>query len=82
MGCVLSSLLSARYEDLEPTLGYADDQAALRHYDKLLALGFRAFDLHYEGLELPAESISRFRQRFGHACDEDRGGLKSFASEA
>ncbi len=79
-GCVLSSLLSARYTELEPTLGYTDDRAALRHYHKLLALGFRAFNLHCEGFELAQEGIRRFRHRFGHAHDEDHNGLKSLAT--
>ena len=80
-GCVFSSLLSARYEELEPTLGFVDDQAALRHYRKLLALGFRAFELHCEDYVLPQEGIRRFRHRFGHDHDEDHGGLTSFATK-
>jgi len=64
-GCVFSSLLSAHYQDLKPTLGLVNDHAALQHYQKLIALGFRAFDLHCESYLLSQASISNFRQRFG-----------------
>jgi hypothetical protein len=79
-GCVLSSLLSTRFEELEPTLGFVDDHAALQHYQKLLALGFRAFDLHCEDYILPQERIRRFRQRFGHGHDKVHGGPESIAN--
>jgi len=66
-GCVLSSLLSSRHEDLRPTVGLTDDRDSLRHYQKLLALGFRGADLYCEGFLLPQEQIQGFRRRFGGA---------------
>jgi hypothetical protein len=73
-GCVFSSLLSARYQDLKPTLGLVNDHAALQHYQKLIALGFRAFDLHCESYLLPQAGISNFRRRFGRAHHEAHEG--------
>jgi hypothetical protein len=76
-GCVFSSLLSARYDDLKPTLGLVNDDAARQHYQRLLALGFRAFDLHCESYLLPHASIANFRRRFGHAHRGEQEGPHS-----
>jgi phthiocerol/phenolphthiocerol synthesis type-I polyketide synthase E len=51
-GCMFSSLLSARFENLEPTLGLVDAQTSLKHYTKLDELGIRAADLHCGRYEL------------------------------
>jgi hypothetical protein len=65
-GCVFSSLLSASFADLKPTLGLVPVEASLQHYDKLNWLGFEAAALHCEDYTLPEEAIQHFRQRFGH----------------
>ncbi len=65
MGCVFSSLLSAQYADLKPTLGLASVEASWQHYETLIHLGFQAADLYCEGYILPAELIQNFRRRFG-----------------
>jgi predicted amino acid dehydrogenase len=64
-GCVLSSLFSSRFADLNPTVGLVDVGSCFQHYDRLGQLGFRAADLHCEGYVLPETSIGNFRQRFG-----------------
>ena len=85
-GCVLSSLLSARFETAEPTLGLVDDVAALQHYRQLEALGFRAYDLHCDSYLVPQAGIGSFSRRFGRvAVDEEalsQIGTISFAAKA
>lgn len=65
MGCIFSSLLSARFPDLQPTVGIASLEACVEHYDRLNRLGFEAADLYCEGYILPEESIQNFRRHFG-----------------
>lgn len=62
-GCVLSSLLSTRFDHLSPTLGIVGADVAAQHYQVLDELGFRAAPLHCEGVGLPAAAIDRFRQQ-------------------
>ncbi len=64
-GCILSSLLSARFAQLQPTLGYVDLATAFAHYTALRRLGFRGSDPHCESYILPEAGIARFRQQFG-----------------
>jgi amino acid adenylation domain-containing protein len=64
-GCVLSSLLSARFPELAPTVGLADQRAGLQYYQRLHELGFQAPELHCRDFVLPEESVRRFRQCFG-----------------
>jgi hypothetical protein len=69
-GCVFSSLLSARFKELEPTVGLVDVETCLQHYQKLQQLGFQAADLHCQTYVLADEAIRNFRRRFG---DQGRG---------
>jgi hypothetical protein len=64
-GCVLSSLLSARFAHLPPTLGYVDLATSFEHYTTLRRLGFRGADLHCEGYTFSASEVTHFRQQFG-----------------
>jgi hypothetical protein len=64
-GCVFSSLLSSRFDDLKPTVGLVDRDACVRHYDMLNQLELRAADLHCEDYVLAEASIGSFRQTFG-----------------
>lgn len=64
-GCILSSLLSACFADLPPTLGLVHVDASLQHYIRLIDMGFEAADLHCEAYVLPAEAIQRFRSQHG-----------------
>ena len=63
-GCILSGLLSARFEELEPTVGPIADDTCVRHHERLTRLGFQAGDLQCMGQLLPEESIRSFRERF------------------
>jgi hypothetical protein len=63
-GCVLSGLLSSRFQDLVPTIGRVDDSSCLQHYQRLRQLGFQAAELHCRDFVLPQDSIRNFRRRF------------------
>jgi hypothetical protein len=62
-GCVFSSLLSARFDDLTPTVGLVPVEASQQHYERLQGLGYQAAALHCEAYTLDAELIERFRQQ-------------------
>jgi hypothetical protein len=63
--CVLSSLLSARFEAVPATLGLVEPAEARRHFELLKGLNFEAAELFCEGYTVPESQISRFRGRFG-----------------
>ncbi|MCT7967810.1 amino acid adenylation domain-containing protein [Laspinema sp. D1] len=56
MGCVMSSLLSSRFDDMKPTVGLPTLENCVQHYQGLERLGFQAADLHCEGYVLEVES--------------------------
>ncbi len=62
-GCVLSGLLSARFDEIRPTNGPVDRSDLCRNLEKLNELGFVGADLHCEGYVLAPEQIRRFRDR-------------------
>jgi hypothetical protein len=64
-GCVLSGLLSARFAQLAPTIGFIDPRTALDHYEKLGTLGFSAAALHLDDTPLDERIIQDFRSRYG-----------------
>ncbi|MFN2285313.1 MAG: amino acid adenylation domain-containing protein [Anaerolineae bacterium] len=64
--CVLSSLLSAQFKNLKPTVGLVQVDASLQHYTMLHQLGFESGDLHCENYTLDPATIRRFRQHFGN----------------
>ncbi len=70
-GCVLSGLLSARYDHLPPTLGLIDRATALKHVEALDALGFEAAPLHLDDTMLDERIVADFRSRFGDAPRPD-----------
>jgi len=65
-GCVMSGLLTARYDNLKPTLGIVDDDSCNLHYQQLQRLGYQAARLHCRGYTLPEQAVRRFRKRFGY----------------
>jgi amino acid adenylation domain-containing protein len=67
-GCVLSSLLSASFETLRPTLGSVDGETCLMHYTTLQQLGFTGGRIHCDGFVPTDEALQRFRTRFGAAA--------------
>lgn len=56
MGCVMSSLLSSRFDDMKPTVGLPNLENCVQHYQGLERLDFQAADLHCEGYVLEIES--------------------------
>jgi acyl carrier protein len=68
--CVLSSLLTGRYEGFEPTLGLAGVLDLVSHYRSLEALSITAASLQCETYFVTAELIERFRRcrRNGARC--------------
>ena len=68
-GCIFSSLLSARYSQLPPTLGFTDNTTSREHLAILGDLGFQAAQLHCEGYVLEAPAIQRFRRCFGGSLE-------------
>jgi polyketide synthase 12/epothilone polyketide synthase D len=68
--CVLSGLLTGRYEGFEPTLGLAGVPDLVSHYRSLAALSITAAKLQCETYFVTAELIERFRscQRNGPRC--------------
>ncbi len=64
-GCVLSSLLTARFEGINPTLGLVTSDESVEHYLQLGRLGFDAADLHSVEYTVAEEWIQLFRNRFG-----------------
>lgn len=64
-GCVLSSLLTARYTELSPTVGLVAPDASVAHYARLTELGIRAAALHCREYALPQRIVRSFRYRFG-----------------
>jgi amino acid adenylation domain-containing protein len=68
-GCVLSSLLSARFPELTPTVGLADQRVCRQYYERLHELGFKAPNLHCRDFVLAEDSVRHFRQRFS-GCEQ------------
>ncbi|WP_293092302.1 non-ribosomal peptide synthetase [Moorena sp. SIOASIH] len=56
-GCVMSSLLSSRFDDMEPTVGLLNVETSVQHYQGLEKLGFEAADLHCDGYVLQSISL-------------------------
>jgi amino acid adenylation domain-containing protein len=71
-GCVLSSLLTACFEDVRPVLGLPTTEDCLANYRRLTQLGFEAASLHCGTQVIPEELIRVFRQRHGGAAERDQ----------
>ena len=65
MGCTLSSLLSARFAQLPPTVGFVDTQTSQDYYGLLKRLGFEAAQLQCADWVLSEEIGRAFRRQFG-----------------
>ena len=74
--CVLSSLLTDRFEQLLPTVGLVDTEASLRHYEVLGESGFEAAALHCGSYLLAAPSVENFRSRFGSSVGSVFGAAR------
>jgi predicted amino acid dehydrogenase len=64
-GCMLSALLGARDETLQPTLGQVALADCLDHYEALQELGFGAADPRCDDYVPAAALREAFRRRFG-----------------
>jgi amino acid adenylation domain-containing protein len=64
-GCVLSGLLSSRFDHLAPTLGIVDGPTAFEHFRALEELGYRAAAPHLDEVPLDPREIAAFRSRYG-----------------
>jgi amino acid adenylation domain-containing protein len=64
-GCVLSSLLSAQFDELSPTIGLIDRDTALKHFEALARLGYRAAALHLDDQPIDARTLRDFRLNHG-----------------
>jgi amino acid adenylation domain-containing protein len=66
--CMLSGILSVRFEHLRPTIGPVDVDTCIQHYRTLEEQRFRGFDLYCKDYALPEVLIRTFRQQFGKAA--------------
>ena len=66
MGCIFSSLFSAIFDNMKPTIGFVDNDTCVRHYEKIKQLGYESASLSCRDYLLPKKIIQRFRQRFGN----------------
>ena len=65
MGCTLSGLLSAKFPDLEPTLGNVRLEQSSRDFQQLVALGVTGSAPHVGAEPVARALIQRFVERFG-----------------
>lgn len=65
-GCMFSSLLTARFEDLAPTYGMVSPDVTRLHLDRLQQLGIRAAKLHCDRYELSSRLVEEFVARHAH----------------
>jgi hypothetical protein len=70
-GCVLSSLLTARFAEIPATVGPADVAVAERNHDLLGRLGFTASRPELEDNVLTAGTLSGFRSAHGSSRGAD-----------
>jgi amino acid adenylation domain-containing protein len=64
-GCILASLLTARFEEIRPILGLPTTEDGLANYRRLTQLGFEAADPHCEEYVISEERVRLFRQQHG-----------------
>jgi hypothetical protein len=65
--CVLASLISARSEELKPTLGLVETEDCARCFRALRESGFQAAELHVGTYALEGPNISRFQREYSGA---------------
>ncbi|NEP85167.1 MAG: amino acid adenylation protein [Okeania sp. SIO3B3] len=62
-GCILSSLLSAQFPELEPTTRPVNGEISFTHYKQLVSFEIEAADLHCETYTIPTVSIEKFNEK-------------------
>ena len=65
MGCVFSSILTERFDDVPAIIGTPTRAALDAHYARLVALGFEGASLYCQDHVLDPKLIEMFRSRFG-----------------
>ncbi len=63
-GCVLSGLLSARFDEIRSITGPVESDSCLMNFNLLKQKGFSAAYLHYENYEPSEEIITHFRNKY------------------
>ena len=64
-GCILSSLLSAKFRELQPVVGNVRIEDCCRHYNILKKMRYKAAILHFDDFVIPEIHIEHFRNNFG-----------------
>jgi len=64
-GCVLSSLLASRFQEINVTVGTIDSTTAIHHYNCLQFLKCQGAQLHIGKNVLQESDVKYFRSRFG-----------------
>lgn len=60
-GCILSGLLSAKYEQLKTVVGPVANEDCMKHYEILKKLSFDGAPLHCDDYVIPVNAIEKFR---------------------
>ncbi|MFJ6571130.1 amino acid adenylation domain-containing protein [Streptomyces sp. NPDC091292] len=76
-GCVLSSLLTAVFEEIPGTVGVADLAAGERNHALLARLGFTATRAQLEDTTLTGDLLGRFRERHGAGSGHRNSGHRN-----
>ncbi|MGR3221026.1 MAG: amino acid adenylation domain-containing protein [Candidatus Anammoxibacter sp.] len=63
-GCVLSSLLSARFDEIKSITGTVASDSCLQNFQLLKQTGFKAAQLHYENYTPSEEIITHFKNQY------------------
>ena len=63
-GCILSSLLSVKFDNLKPQTGYVSTQECIDHYRLLTENGYKGAALHCDTFFIPKENIDSFVSRY------------------
>ncbi|MBN2853006.1 MAG: amino acid adenylation domain-containing protein [Clostridia bacterium] len=64
-GCILSSLLTTKYEDFKPVLGTASVEECIMRYKLLKELKYLGAIPHCDNYIIPEEYIVEFKSKFG-----------------
>lgn len=64
MGCVYSSILSTKFRELKPIIGYLDEETCLMHYEKLKELGCGSAELCCKDYIIPMDIIREFKDNY------------------
>jgi len=66
VGCMLSSLMCAKFDELKPLIGNIDFKEAVMHYKRLKKLGFKGAYIHCNDFIASESDIENFNRFFGN----------------